>query len=82
MLIPCFQIASTSEIESVRLFTGLIVASEAIIKCILGQILGISSSEFCRLQLKEGTTRVVHYPFADNPPVLQAMNSSGTALLS
>ncbi|MBE9190774.1 histidine phosphatase family protein [Gloeocapsopsis crepidinum LEGE 06123] len=65
-----------SSILTNTLVTGLVVASSAIIKCILGQILGLSTHNFWRLQLNSGDLSVVHYPLGNNLPVSQAINLS------
>ena len=57
-----------------QLVTGLVVASAAIIERLLGQTLGLTSDQLWRLPVQPGTLSLVHYPSAEHPPVLQAMN--------
>ena len=71
--------ASTVAPSSSQLVTGLVVAGEAIVKRIIGQVLNISSDQLCNLQLQPGTLSVIHYPAANQPAMLQAMNISGLA---
>ena len=54
--------------------TGLVVASAAIIERLLGQTLGLDSDQLWRLPVQPGTLSLIHYPSAEHPPVLQAMN--------
>jgi probable phosphoglycerate mutase len=62
------------------LVTGLVIASSAIIKCILGQILGLNADNSWRLQLNSGDFSVVHYPLGDHLPVSQTINLSDTQI--
>jgi probable phosphoglycerate mutase len=71
--------ASTVAPSSSQLVTGLVVAGEAIVKRIIGQVLGISSDQLCNFQLQPGTLSVIHYPAANQPAMLQAMNISSLA---
>lgn len=57
-----------------KLVTGLVVASAATIERLLGQALGLDSDQLWRLPVQPGTLSLVHYPSAEHPPVLQAMN--------
>ncbi|NEO97676.1 MAG: histidine phosphatase family protein [Symploca sp. SIO2E9] len=63
--------------DPTNLITGLVVASESIIKSILSQVLGLKSDQFWRLQLSQGGVSVIHYPATNCSPVLQAMNITG-----
>ena len=63
-----------------QLVTGLVVASAAIIERLLGQTLGLDSDQLWRLPVQPGTLSLVHYPSAEHPPVLQAMNICGQSL--
>lgn len=57
-----------------QLVTGLVVASAAIIESLLGQTLGLDSDQLWRLPVQPGRLSLVHYPSAEHPPILQAMN--------
>lgn len=65
-----------SSVATNTLVTGLVIASNAIIKCILGQLLGLNASDFWRLQLNSGYLSVVHYPLKDSLAVSQTINLS------
>ncbi|MUL36654.1 histidine phosphatase family protein [Gloeocapsopsis dulcis] len=69
-----------SSISTNTLVTGLVVASSAIIKCILGQILRLNAHNLWRLQLNSGDLSIVHYPLGDNFPVSQTINLSDTQI--
>ncbi|MES1024333.1 histidine phosphatase family protein [Gloeocapsa sp. BRSZ] len=71
-------IDSRRSLATNTLVTGLVIASSAIIKCILGQILGLHASDFWHLQLNSGYLSVVHYPLKDSLPVSQAINVSNS----
>ncbi|NET54481.1 MAG: histidine phosphatase family protein, partial [Merismopedia sp. SIO2A8] len=60
--------------DATSLITGLVVASETIIKSILSQVLGLKSDQLWRLPLSQGGISVIHYPATNCSPVLQAMN--------
>lgn len=63
--------------SSDKLVTGLVVARPSIIKCLICQVLGLSSDELSSLQLHQETISVIHYPSSKHrSPMLQAMNIS------
>jgi probable phosphoglycerate mutase len=66
--------AASGMMDSQPLLTGLIVASEAILKRFLGQTLGISTNELNHLPLHQGKISVIHYPCANQAPVVQGIN--------
>ncbi|MEQ8962262.1 MAG: hypothetical protein RLP02_30780, partial [Coleofasciculus sp. C2-GNP5-27] len=47
---------------------------EAILKRFLGQTLGISTNELNHLPLHQGKISVIHYPCANQAPVVQGIN--------
>ena len=60
-----------------KLVTGLVVARPSTIKCLIGQVLGLTSDKLCSLQLHQETISVIHYPSSKHrSPMLQAMNIS------
>lgn len=65
---------ASERMDATSLITGLVVASETIIKSILSQVLGLESDQFWRLQLSQGGISVIHYPATNCSPVFQAMN--------
>lgn len=71
------SVASSKFTSSDKLVTGLVVARPSIIKCLIGQVLGLSSEELYRLQLHRETISVIHYPSSQHrSPMLQAINIS------
>jgi phosphoserine phosphatase len=60
--------------NSNQLITGLVIASEEIIKRLICQAIGINSDKIERLQVTEGTISCVQYPGSHHPPILQVMN--------
>jgi probable phosphoglycerate mutase len=62
--------------HSPRLLTGLVLANRAIIRRMLGEVLNLPCDRLGRLKLTTGTLSLVHYPNAEHPPILQAMNIS------
>jgi probable phosphoglycerate mutase len=68
----------TESANSNQLVTGLVIARDAIIKHLLCQVLGMNLDQFWQLQLREGAISCIHYPNPDHPPILQAMNISGS----
>ncbi|NJM73338.1 MAG: histidine phosphatase family protein [Scytonema sp. RU_4_4] len=60
--------------NSNQLMTGLVIASEEMIKRFICQAIGMNSDKIERLQVKEGTISCIQYPGSHHPPILQAMN--------
>jgi phosphoserine phosphatase len=72
--------ARTSLTQTTGLVTGLVVARETILKRLIAQVLGITSEQQNQLQLRQGTISVIHYPSAEQSPMLQAMNIGGSIM--
>lgn len=70
--------AKNSLINSSQIITGLVIASEAVIKRLIGQTLGMNQEQISQLQLHEKAISSIHYPDAQHPPVLQAINISAS----
>ena len=68
----------TNSRHSCQLVTGLVVACDTIIQRLISPILGMSSDQLWQLQLQEGAISCIHYPDFEHPPILQAMNVSGS----
>lgn len=69
---------ASTQANSNQLITGLVVTGEYIVKRFIGQVLGMNSNQMERLQLLERGISCIYYPYGDHPPVLQAMNISGS----
>lgn len=70
--------AKNSLINSSQIITGLVIASDAVIKRLIGQTLGMNQEQISQLQLHEKAISSIHYPDAQHPPVLQAINISAS----
>ncbi|MGH8002302.1 MAG: histidine phosphatase family protein [Brasilonema sp.] len=62
--------------NSNQLMTGLVIASQEILKRLICQAIGMNPDKIERLQVKEGTISCIQYPGSYHPPILQAMNIS------
>jgi probable phosphoglycerate mutase len=69
---------ASTQANSNQLITGLVVTGEYIVKRFIGQVLGMNSNQMERLQLLQRGISCIYYPYGDRPPVLQAMNISGS----
>ncbi|NJL35923.1 MAG: histidine phosphatase family protein [Leptolyngbyaceae cyanobacterium RM2_2_4] len=58
------------------LTTGLIVAPIALLRTLVGQVLGLKSEQANYLQLSQTAISVLHYPDTHHSPILQALNFS------
>jgi broad specificity phosphatase PhoE len=65
-------------INSSQIITGLVIASDAILKHIIVQTLGMNYEKISQLQLHENTISSIYYPDTQHPPVLQAVNISAS----
>jgi phosphoserine phosphatase len=60
--------------QPLQLLTGLVVAESADIQQIIGRTIGLSAEQLWQIPLQPGTLSILHYPAADQLPVLQALN--------
>jgi broad specificity phosphatase PhoE len=73
---------STLQAQQTRpaeLMTALVVAPQAVVRQILAEAIALNQEDHWRLPLQAGQLSVIHYPAADHPPVLQALNLSPEA---
>lgn len=70
--------AKNSLLNSSQIITGLVIASNAVIKHIIGQTLGMNHEQISQLQLHEKAISSIYYPDAQHPPLLQAINISAS----
>lgn len=66
-------IAAKSSYSS-QIMTGLVVAQTADVQQILADVIGLCPSQHWRLPIQPGTLSVLHYPTANQAPVVQALN--------
>ncbi|MDJ0902910.1 MAG: histidine phosphatase family protein [Xenococcus sp. MO_188.B8] len=65
--------------NSEGLITGLVVAQKDTLKNFLAQLLNSTTVDSQNISLDSPSISVIHYPSADHPPILQALNIEGRA---